>query len=67
LGGNYVNKEYCDMFLCKRKLRTTIEVFQGVHNDNDLENNALKRDFITLQICFMLKQTATIASYAKES
>jgi len=55
------------MFLCKRKLRTTIEVFQGVHNDNDLENNALKRDFITLQICFMLKQTATIASYAKES
>jgi len=30
LGGNYLNEGYCDMYVPERKLKTTIEPFQGV-------------------------------------
>jgi len=30
LGGNYINEEYCDMFVPGRKLKTTMKAFQGV-------------------------------------
>jgi len=32
MGGNYLNEEYCDVYVPGRKLKTTIEAFKNLKN-----------------------------------